>query len=138
MGGGAPVWIINIDGHLGACSSALLDALGLEDVAPDGILSGPAHDANLGKFTDHLASSITPAALAHGIAHFCNQCAAYGIGTVCALEGTDDSERDRMPSSPRSSRSASRLTSACSPSTWTRRSSRKCSPAWKPTAWAAA
>lgn len=93
---GAPVWIINIDGHSGACSSALLNALELGGVAPDGILSGPAHDANLGKFTDHLASSITPAALAHGIAHFCNQCAAYGIGTVCALEGTDDSERDRM------------------------------------------
>ena len=93
---GARVWVLNIDGHSGACSSALLDALGLESIAPDGIFTGPAHDANLGKFTDHLASSITPAALAHGIAHFCNQCAAYGIGTVCALEGTDDSERDRM------------------------------------------
>lgn len=93
---GARVWVLNIDGHSGACSSALLEALGLEDIAPDGIFVGPAHDANLGKFTDHLASSITPAALARGIAHFCNQCAAYGIGTVCALEGTDDSERDRM------------------------------------------
>ena len=93
---GARVWVINIDGHSGACSSSLLEALGLESIAPDGIFTGPAHDANLGAFTDHLASSITPAALARGIAHFCNECASYGIGTVCALEGTDDSARDRM------------------------------------------
>ncbi|MEG0375146.1 MAG: amidohydrolase family protein [Raoultibacter sp.] len=93
---GARVWIINIDGHSGACSSSLLDALGLGSIAPDGIFSGPAHDANLGAFTDHLAASITPRALARGIAHFCNECARFGIGTVCALEGTDDSERDRM------------------------------------------
>lgn len=94
--GGAQVWIINIDGHSGSCSSALLEALGLEGIAPDGIFTGPAHDANLGAFTGHLASSITPAALAHGIAHFCNECAEFGIGTVCALEGTDDGERDRI------------------------------------------
>ena len=93
---GAQVWVINIDGHSGSCSSSLLEALGLEDIAPDGVFSGPAHDANLGAFTDHLASSITPKALARGIAHVCNECAAFGIGTVCALEGTDDSERDRM------------------------------------------
>lgn len=93
---GARVWVLNIDGHSGSCSSSLLTALGLEDSAPDGVFSGPAHDANLGAFTDHLASSITPHALARGIAHFCNECARFGIGTVCALEGTDDSERDRM------------------------------------------
>ncbi len=93
---GARVWVINIDGHSSSCSSSLLKALKFEEIAPDGIFSGPAHDANLGAFTDHLASSITPAALSRGIAHFCNECAQFGIGTVCALEGTDDSERDRI------------------------------------------
>ncbi len=95
-GNGADVWVINIDGHSGSCSSALLEKLGLEGVAPDGIFCGPAHDANLGKFTACLASRITPRALARGVARFCNQCASFGIGTVCALEGTDDVERDRM------------------------------------------
>ncbi|MEG1827013.1 MAG: amidohydrolase family protein [Gordonibacter sp.] len=95
-GSGARVWVLNIDGHSSACSSSLLEALELEGIAPDGVLAGPAHDANLGAFTDHLATSITPRALAHGIAHVCNECARFGIGTVCALEGTDDSERDRM------------------------------------------
>lgn len=95
-GNGVRVWVLNIDGHSSSCSSSLLESVELQDTAPDGILAGPTHDANLGTFTDYLASSITPQALAHGIAHFCNECARFGIGTVCALEGTDDSERDSM------------------------------------------
>ncbi len=91
---GADVWVMNIDGHSGSCSSSLLEKLGLGAVAPDGVFSGEAHDANLGKLTAHLASRLTPAALARGIARFCNECAGFGIGTVCALEGTDDVERD--------------------------------------------
>lgn len=93
---GADVWIINIDGHSGSCSSSLLLALGLEELAPDGIFAGEAHDANLGKFTAHLSSHVTPAVLARGVAHFCNECASFGIGTVCALEGNDDIERDSL------------------------------------------
>lgn len=93
---GADVWVLNIDGHSGSCSSSLLEKLDLEGLAPDGIFTGPAHDANLGKFTACLASRITPQALMRGIAHFCNECASFGIGTVCALEGNDDIERDRM------------------------------------------
>lgn len=91
---GAMVWVMNIDGHSSSCSTALLEKTGLLGEAPDGILSGPAHDANLGKFTSLLASSITPGALARGVADFCNTCASFGIGTVCALTGTDDVERD--------------------------------------------
>ena len=94
--GNARVWVLNIDGHSSSCSSALLKALGLDGIAADGILVGHAHDANLGRISDYLASSITPAALARGIADFCNECAAFGIGTVCAMEGTDDSKRDRI------------------------------------------
>lgn len=93
--GGADVWVMSIDGHSGSCSSALLEKLGLERVAPDGIFGGEAYDANLGRLTAHMASRMTPAALARGIAHFCNQCAGYGISTVCALEGCDSAARDR-------------------------------------------
>ncbi|MCI8468889.1 MAG: amidohydrolase family protein [Eggerthellaceae bacterium] len=93
---GADVWVLNIDGHSGSCSSSLLEALGMEGLAPEGIFAGEAHDANLGKLTGHLASRVTPAVLARGLAHFCNKCASFGIGTVCALEGNDDVERDPM------------------------------------------
>ena len=93
---GARVWILNIDGHSSSASTSLLTALGLTEVAPDGIFSGSAHDANMGAISDYLASSITPKNLSSGIADFCNDCASFGIGTVCALEGTNDSIRDRM------------------------------------------
>lgn len=93
---GARVWVMNIDGHSSSCSSKLLGAIGLAELAPDGILVGEAHDANLGVITDYLASCMTPKVLAQGIADFCNECASYGIGTVCALEGTDDLERDKV------------------------------------------
>ncbi|MCI8366070.1 MAG: amidohydrolase family protein [Eggerthellaceae bacterium] len=93
---GADVWVINIDGHSGSCSSSMLQALGMEELAPEGIFAGEAHDANLGKLTGHMASRVTPAVLARGVAHFCNECASFGIGTVCALEGNDDVARDPL------------------------------------------
>ncbi|MCL2757012.1 MAG: amidohydrolase family protein [Coriobacteriia bacterium] len=93
---GARVWVLNIDGHSSSASTALLTALGLAEVAPDGIFSGSAHDANMGTISDYLASSITPKNLASGVADFCNECASFGIGTVCAMEGTDDSTNDSL------------------------------------------
>ena len=93
---GADVWVLNIDGHSGSCSSSMLAALAMEDLAPEGIFAGEAHDANLGKLTGYMASRVTPGVLARGITHFCNECASYGIGTVCALEGNDDVERDPL------------------------------------------
>ena len=95
--GGGEVWMMNIDGHSSAGSTAFLKAVGLADAAPEsGLLSGALHDANLGVITEHLSASVTPSLLGSGIAHFCNECASFGIGTVCALEGNDDIPRDRM------------------------------------------
>ncbi|MCL2889025.1 MAG: amidohydrolase family protein, partial [Eggerthellaceae bacterium] len=93
---GAPVWVLNIDGHSSSCSTALLTALGLAEIAPDGILVGLAHESNLGLISDYLSSSVTAGILARGIADFCNECASFGIGTVCALEGSDDGKTDRI------------------------------------------
>ena len=94
--GGRRIWVMNMDLHSSSCSTALLTQVGLEDVAPDGILEGPNHDGNIGLLTGALADSIGPRQLGAGIAEFCNQCAAYGIGTVCALEGKDDIPRDSL------------------------------------------
>ena len=90
------VWVVNIDGHSGSFSTALLKEIGLLDEAPDGILAGPVHDANLGKITGCVASSVNARLLGDGIADFCDLCAHYGIGTVCAMDGTDDSPRDNL------------------------------------------
>lgn len=93
---GKQVWVLSIDGHSSSCSSALLQALNLEEQAPDGILTGMVHDANMGNLTGHIASCITPAILGSGIADFSNLCASYGIGCICALDGTDDSQKDSL------------------------------------------
>ena len=90
------VWVLNIDGHSSSCSTALLAALNLSKAAPDGILTGHVHDANLSFISDYLAKSITPSLLAGGIADFCNTCAAFGIGTVCALVGNNASKKDTI------------------------------------------
>lgn len=95
-GAGREILVLNFDGHSSSCSTSLLKAVGLfGKVADNGILRGPDHDANIGTLTAHAVGSLTPAAIARGTAEFCNACASYGIGTICALEGTDDGPRDR-------------------------------------------
>ncbi len=94
--GGGRCWVMNIDGHSGSFSTKLLEEIGLLDEAPDGILAGPAHDANLGRITGVVSSAVGPRLLGDGIADFCDTCAHFGIGTVCAMDGTDDSERDTL------------------------------------------
>lgn len=93
--GGRRVWMENIDGHSAACSTAFLKEVGLLDQAPDGILVGAAHDANIGRVTAAVARSITPRILGNGVASFSDTCASYGIGCVCAMDGTDDLPRDK-------------------------------------------
>nr|WP_270297986.1 amidohydrolase family protein [Eggerthella sinensis] len=111
----AQVWVINIDGHSGSCSSSLLEALGLEDIAPDGVFSGPAHDANLGAFTDHLASSITPRRL-HAASRTCATSAPRSASAPCARSrAPTTASATAWPSSRRSSRSASPSTCGCFP-----------------------
>lgn len=94
--GGGRCWVMNIDGHSGSFSTKLLEEIGLLDEAPDGILAGPVHDANLGRITGVVSSAVGPRLLGDGIADFCDTCAHFGIGTVCAMDGTDDSQRDTM------------------------------------------
>ena len=96
VGAGREAWVLNIDGHSSACSTALLEKLGLREAAPNGILTGENHDANLGRITDYIASSLDMGLLGQGIADFCDECASFGIGCVCALDGGDDSSRDTM------------------------------------------
>jgi len=93
---GASILLMNIDGHSSSCSTAMLESTDLSDLASDGVFTGALHDAHIGEITAGISAQITPMMLGDGIADFCNTCASFGIGTVCALEGMDDLERDRL------------------------------------------
>lgn len=92
--GGRAVIIYNIDGHSSAMSTKLMELLGLDTKEHNGIFSGEAHEFIQGKVTNLIASAVTPALIAKGIANFSNTCAEYGIARVCAMDGNEDVERD--------------------------------------------
>lgn len=92
--GGRAAVIYTIDGHASALSTQMLKKMGIEPEGHDGVLMGEAHDRALGRLTDIIASAVTPAVLARGVANVENACAAYGISHLGALEGNGDSEKD--------------------------------------------
>lgn len=92
--GGRPVIIFTIDGHASAVSTSVLKKLGFDPDKHNGVLTGEDNDRNMGKLTDLVAGSVTPAVLARGVAAVENMCAEYGISHVGALEGNGDSEKD--------------------------------------------
>ena len=92
--GGRRAVIYNIDGHSSAMSTALMRALKIPEEGHDGIFAGEAHEFIQGRVTGLIASSVTPGVLARGIGRFTDQCARYGIGRVCALDGNEDLDND--------------------------------------------
>lgn len=92
--GGRAAVIYTIDGHASALSSAMLKKIGIDPEGHSGVLMGEAHERVQGKLTDAIASAVTPSVLARGIAKVENDCAAWGISHVAALEGNGDSEKD--------------------------------------------
>ncbi len=92
--GGRAMIVYSIDGHSSAMSTPLMDMLKLETDGSDGVFSGEAHEFMQGRVTGLIASSVTPAVLARGIANFSNLCASYGISRVCAMDGNEDVSND--------------------------------------------
>lgn len=92
--GGRAAVIFTIDGHASALSTKMLEKMGMEAQGHDGVLMGEAHDRALGRMMDIIASAVTPAVLAKGVANVENACAAYGISHLGALEGNGDSAKD--------------------------------------------
>ena len=86
--------VYSIDGHSSAISTKLMKMLKLSTDDSDGIFSGEAHEFMQGKVTNLIASNVTPAIIAKGIANFSNLCASYGISRVCAMDGNEDVEND--------------------------------------------
>lgn len=92
--GGRKAVVYNIDGHSSAMSTALMRALKISEEGHDGIFSGEAHEFIQGRVTGLIAASVSPRLLAQGIARFTDECARYGIGRVCALDGNEDVDSD--------------------------------------------
>ncbi len=92
------VIIYSIDGHSSAMSTALMEKLNIETQGHSGIFSGEAHEFMQGRVTDLIASKVSPAMLAKGIANFSNTCSEYGIARVCAMDGNEDVKNDILTS----------------------------------------
>ena len=91
---GRAMIVYSIDGHSSAISTKLMEMLKLPTEDSNGIFSGEAHEFMQGKVTNLIASNVTPAIIAKGIANFSNRCASYGISRVCAMDGNEDVEND--------------------------------------------
>jgi len=89
-----PVIVLSMDGHSSSFSSTALEALGLASVAEDGILSGAAHEFNMGKVTAYAMKSMGPSGIARGLSRSVAEAVEGGLVCVHCLEGTEDSPRD--------------------------------------------
>ncbi len=88
------VIVLSMDGHSSAYSSAALSALRLTEVCPDGILSGSAHELNVGRVNAHLARGVSVGMLARGIQDVVNEALRQGIVCIDCVEGFEDQESD--------------------------------------------
>ncbi len=91
---GRQVIIFSMDGHSSSYSSPALAKLGLESLANDGILSGEAHEFNMGKVTNHAMRGFGPAALARGLSGALAEAISGGVVSIHCLEGTEDAAKD--------------------------------------------
>jgi predicted amidohydrolase YtcJ len=91
---GRRIILLSMDGHSSSYSSAALAALGIGDLAVDGILFGEAHEFNMGKISALILKELSPARLARGLADTLDEAIGHGIAAIHCLEGTEDAEPD--------------------------------------------
>ncbi len=91
---GRQLIILSMDGHSSSYSSAALARLGIADLAVDGILSGEAHEFNMGKINALILRELSPAKLAQGLADTLGEALGHGLSAIHCLEGTEDAEPD--------------------------------------------
>jgi predicted amidohydrolase YtcJ len=94
---GREVYVISMDGHSSAYSTPALRALGLEDSADEGVLTGEAHEFNMGRVNDRLMRSADAGTIARGLHETVAEAAACGILGVHCLEGFEDAKSDPTP-----------------------------------------
>jgi predicted amidohydrolase YtcJ len=91
---GRCVIIISMDGHSSSYSSPALQAIGLEDPDGNGILTGEAHEFNMGKVNSYVQSKLSPVMLLKGLIAVANDAAAHGLTSMHCLDGFDDDPKD--------------------------------------------
>ena len=91
---GREVYVFSMDGHSSAFSTQALRTLGLEGMAADGILSGEAHEFNMGRVNDRLMKAADAGTIARGLHEAVAEAAACGVLGVHCLEGFQDAKAD--------------------------------------------
>lgn len=91
---GRTVIIISMDGHSSAYSTNALNAIGLEDPDGKGILTGEAHEFNMGKVNSFVQSKLGIGMLLKGLITVANDAAAHGLTSMHCLDGFDDDPKD--------------------------------------------
>jgi predicted amidohydrolase YtcJ len=83
-----------MDGHSSSYSSRALARLGFAGIAKDGILSGEAHEFNMGRVTRLVMRGLDLRALSRGISSVVAEAVAGGLVSIHCLEGSQDLARD--------------------------------------------
>jgi predicted amidohydrolase YtcJ len=91
---GRQVVIFSMDGHSSSYSSAALARLGFGQLAEDGILTGEAHEFNMGKVSAFAMRGLGAGALARGLSSVVNEAIDGGLVSIHCLEGTEDAASD--------------------------------------------
>ena len=91
---GRQALVFSMDGHSSSYSSAALERLGFGQLAEDGILTGEAHEFNMGKVSAYAMRRLGPRALARGLSSVVNEAIDGGLVSIHCLEGTEDAESD--------------------------------------------
>ena len=91
---GKDILILSMDGHSSSYSSPVLKKLGISALAQDGLLTGTAHEFNMGKISAFLMNRLTPAVLVRGFRTVVDEAARNGVVSLHCLEGTEDPSTD--------------------------------------------
>jgi predicted amidohydrolase YtcJ len=91
---GRTVIIISMDGHSSSYSTKALQAVGLNDPDGNGILTGEAHEFNMGKVNSFIQSKLSLGLLLKGTIDVANDAAAHGLTGMHCLDGFDDDPKD--------------------------------------------
>jgi predicted amidohydrolase YtcJ len=91
---GRTVIIISMDGHSSSYSTPALQDVGLNDPNGNGILTGEAHEFNMGKVNSFIQSKLSIGLLLKGTINVANDAVANGLTGIHCLDGFDDDPKD--------------------------------------------
>jgi predicted amidohydrolase YtcJ len=91
---GREVVVLSHDGHSSSFTTLALKRLGLEAFAEDGVLTGEAHETNMGRIQRGAMSGVGIADLARGISGLVSEAASEGVARIHCLEGLGEEGPD--------------------------------------------